>query len=200
MITNTEAKFKSPIGVENLLLAAALPGGIEAMEAQGQQELVLSDFLPTKGLKKELYEKLGFVIGEPIEGDEMFTQCKLPEGWTKQASDHAMWSYLYDEKGRRRAGIFYKAAFYDRSAYIALTRWCEIAQRYWKNPDEFLPDWDADYTHLSMCVKTADRQILFESKPYDKMDFVAEDLARTEVENQLIAAYPDHADPTAYWS
>jgi hypothetical protein len=36
-------------------------------------------------------------------------------------SDHAMWSYLVDELGRERVSIFYKAAFYDRSAHMSLT-------------------------------------------------------------------------------
>jgi len=31
-----------------------------------------------------------------------------------------MWSYLLDEHGRRRVAIFYKAAFYDRSAFMRL--------------------------------------------------------------------------------
>lgn len=31
-----------------------------------------------------------------------------------------MWSYLVDELGRRRGAIFYKAAFYDRDAFMRL--------------------------------------------------------------------------------
>ena len=44
----------------------------------------------------------------------------LPPGWSRQGSDHAMWAHLLDEHGRQRVGIFYKAAFYDRSAHMHL--------------------------------------------------------------------------------
>jgi hypothetical protein len=47
---------------------------------------------------------------------------KLPEGWHIKATDHSMWSNLVDDKGRNRASIFYKAAFYDREAFLSFNR------------------------------------------------------------------------------
>ena len=38
----------------------------------------------------------------------------------KVASDHSMWSKLEDENGVEIASIFYKAAFYDMSAFMRL--------------------------------------------------------------------------------
>jgi len=99
---------------------AATPGGIEKQEAQGQKDFVASESLPRKCPKQEL-EKLGFVFGETIDGvSGLFVQVKMPKGWKKQATDHSMWSELVDETGKVRASIFYKAAFYDRDAFLRL--------------------------------------------------------------------------------
>jgi hypothetical protein len=96
-------------------------GAIEASESAGQRQLVESDVLPTQisaELKKEL-ESAGVKFGDPVENDPLFTYVELPEGWKKQATDHAMWSNLVDDEGKVRAAIFYKAAFYDRRASVS---------------------------------------------------------------------------------
>ena len=66
------------------------------------------------------FEALGFTFGEPDAGDPMFRPATLPAGWQRKGSDHAMWSYIIDEHGRDRISIFYKAAFYDRDAFMSL--------------------------------------------------------------------------------
>lgn len=96
---------------------ASTPGGIEAQEAQGQKNFLASESIPIQCPKEEL-EKLGFVFGEPV--DDLFIKCKLPDGWKIEATDHSMWSTILDNKGKERASIFYKAAFYDRSAFLRL--------------------------------------------------------------------------------
>jgi hypothetical protein len=95
---------------------ASTPGGIEAQEAAGQAMLCASAQLPKKmlGCTRESLEALGFKFGADV--DELFVTCTLPAGWKKKATDHSMHSDLVDEQGRTRAGIFYKAAFYDRRA------------------------------------------------------------------------------------
>lgn len=100
---------------------------VEEMEAAGQSELVNSDRLPTKfndyDLKdpQKAYEALGFGFGEPDPGDPMFREATLPKGWSRQGSSHSMWSHIVDELGRKRVSIFYKAAWYDRDAFMSLT-------------------------------------------------------------------------------
>ena len=64
----------------------------------------------------EQYEKMGIIIID--EHDDLFWNVKLPEGWEIKATDHTMWNELRDNKGRKRAMFFYKAAFYDRDAFI----------------------------------------------------------------------------------
>jgi hypothetical protein len=108
-----------------MMLADAMAGGspgaaIVASEKAGQRQLVASAVMPAQMGNRAGYEALGFVFGEPVEGDSLFVHCTLPDGWTKQGSDHDMWSYVVDEHGRRRVAVFYKAAFYDRDAFARL--------------------------------------------------------------------------------
>ncbi|MEU8040937.1 hypothetical protein [Streptosporangium sp. NPDC049078] len=111
-----------------LLLADAMgPGGpsaaIERQEKQGQLELVSSAVIPAdlNGGSEDDLRALGFTLGDPVPGDKLFRYADLPARWKKEGSDHAMWSYIVDEQGRQRCSIFYKAAFYDRSAHISVT-------------------------------------------------------------------------------
>lgn len=103
-------------------LVASIPGGIEAQEKQGQTEFVANSTLPKRfnsGTKEEL-EQMGIIFGEDV--DDLFVEVQLPQGWKKEATEHSMWSNLLDEKGRKRASVFYKAAFYDRDAFISVYR------------------------------------------------------------------------------
>lgn len=109
----------SRTGVNPAWLRGGNPNAIEAQEARGQQELVESAQLPVnvRGDKSAL-EKAGVVFGEPCKSDPLFCFAQLPAGWSKRPTDHAMWSELVDGNGNVRATIFYKAAFYDRDAFM----------------------------------------------------------------------------------
>lgn len=102
-------------------LVASIPGGIEAQEAQGQKDFVESHSLPIDAPWDEL-NKMGVKQRkEVITGkDDLFVPCKLPKGWGVEPTDHPMWSELKDASGKVRASIFYKAAFYDRSAFLRI--------------------------------------------------------------------------------
>ena len=67
-----------------------------------------------------IMEAWGIVFLGPVPNDALFQYVTLPEGWHKQPTEHSMWSHLLDDKDRKRASIFYKAAFYDRSAQLHL--------------------------------------------------------------------------------
>jgi hypothetical protein len=96
---------------------------ILAQEAQGQREVVNSTLIPTDMHNPaEDFEALGFVLGEVKDDDPMWREATLPDGWAREGSSHSMWSYIIDERGFRRCAIFYKAAFYDRSAHIGIQR------------------------------------------------------------------------------
>lgn len=103
-------------------LMGGSPSSIEAQERRGRDQLVNSDVLPSKmepSARAEL-ERQGVLFSEPVDGDTLFVNVTLPAGWKKVATDHAMWSDLVDAWGKTVAVIFYKAAFYDRSAFLRL--------------------------------------------------------------------------------
>lgn len=119
--TGIENTTATAFGNPNLGMFMAFPRAIDASVRQGQAQLVSSMQLPTKMQDpREHFEALGFKFGKADKSDPLFCPATLPEGWTKRGSDHAMWSYIHDEKGRERVAIFYKAAFYDRDALMRL--------------------------------------------------------------------------------
>lgn len=122
-IRNTAADANDPIHAM-MMLADAMggPGYIERQEAQGQEQLVNSDRLPVKRGNEAQWLDLGFTFAAPDPADPLFCEATLPQGWSRQPTDHSMWSELVDGLGRTRASIFYKAAFYDRDAFMRLAR------------------------------------------------------------------------------
>lgn len=189
-------------------LTAMTPGGIEAQEAAGQRALVKNDeLLPLEvrdsyvGDKrvsgKTLFEKAGVVFHDEVV-DGIFQRVTLPAGWKKVATDHSMWSKLVDDKGRERASIFYKAAFYDRSAHIGLN--CRYGVR---------QDYDRDEAgEIVFQVRDGETSI-FESvlKPtFDRKTdegrrawYEAREQPQAEATRWLEAHYPNWQDPSAYW-
>lgn len=120
-IENTQA----PSSIHATTLLALATGEtsaiIEGQERAGQTQLVHSTQLPTDlHSAREDFEAVGFTFGDITPHDPMFMEATLPVGWKREGSDHAMWSYIVDEHDRRRVSIFYKAAFYDRSAFMSL--------------------------------------------------------------------------------
>ncbi len=106
--------------IDNFMVAT-VPGGIEAQEAQGQRDFVASATLPIEmlhGCTRRKLEEMGIKFGDHV--DALFVNVTLPNGWEVRPTDHSMWSELFDADGSVRARIFYKAAFYDRSAHIFL--------------------------------------------------------------------------------
>lgn len=96
--------------------------GCTADERHGQQQLLQSTTLPTKCYSKdEKFVALGFTLGEPLASDPLFREATLPTGWHREGSEHALWSYIVDERGIKRVAIFYKAAPWDRDAFMRLT-------------------------------------------------------------------------------
>jgi hypothetical protein len=122
---NTEAKVNAdPMGMFAQMVLGGTEKAILNQEAAGQRQLVASEQIPTdrRGITDEALVKLGFVLGEKSPRDDLFQDAKLPSGWSIKPTDHSMWSRVVDEKGRERFAIFYKAAYYDRSAHMNSVR------------------------------------------------------------------------------
>lgn len=176
----------------NALIAMA-PGGIEAQEAAGQRSFVESTTLPKDCPRKEL-EALGVVFG--ADADDLFVNATLPAGWKKQATDHSMWSNLLDEQGRKRGGIFYKAAFYDRRADMHLNRFLSIAREYQNasgNKTTGRPE------QVAIRVEDATGAILYDAGSVAYADYQANDQADAACRAWLEGHYPDWQSPLAYW-
>ncbi len=177
--------------IENFI-AAATPGGIEAQEKAGQSSLCarMDDRLPIQGTKdpanRAKFEKMGFKFADTPE-DDLFISASFPPGWTKRATSHSMWSHLCDDKGRVRAHIFFKAAFYDRAAHLNLV--C----RYSVNSYYGCTDNDLG----NIVVLDGDKVIKdFGKRP---KDYRAADLIRNKADAWLASEFPKYLDPTAYW-
>jgi hypothetical protein len=171
---------------------AMTPGGIEASEAAGQAMLVASEQLPKemRGATREQLEAIGFKFGADV--DDLFVTAHLPPGWKKVASDHSMHSDLVDDKGRVRAGIFYKAAFYDRRANIRFqSRYAE--NHYGECPDK--PELEQvqaeDAGHVIHVFGTYAKG----REGWDECDRLAQ-IARAWLDEK----FPQWRDPLAYWS
>lgn len=186
-------------------LMGRLGGGyIEAQEAQGQRDLVASTQLPVDGTRgqEDVWAAIGVQLLPEQEGD-IFRGAVLPAGWEKRATDHSMLSELVDAQGRKRAAIFYKAAFYDRSAHVRLE--CRFGAR----EDYDAPDGIARWLVTDACNPgTPAWQVEF-TVPSEKQDFPAYGKAFCALEREhgsrggarawLDEHYPDHQDPAAYW-
>lgn len=176
-------------------LIAATPGGIERQEKAGQEALLASDRMPAEMRPgREAFEKVGFRWGAII--DDLFVSATLPAGWVRRGSDHAMWSYIDDDKGRERVRIFYKAAFYDRSASASLSGRISTQMLYGdsafdkdtglaKDEQAAIALFDGKEVYRTPAVKSGDYRV---SRPLDE-----------QVLAWLAANYPDWTDPTAYW-
>ncbi|WP_280420869.1 hypothetical protein [Nocardia carnea] len=115
-ITNTA---QIPDSVHLQVLAG--PAGSDygpAMEKAGQCELAAAATLPVAGDWGRL-SQMGFRRGPVVEGDDLFVEAKLPDGWRSVPVDgDQYWTRILDTRGLVRAWMFYKAAFYDRDAFI----------------------------------------------------------------------------------
>lgn len=172
---------------------------IEDMEARGQQELTSqTSKLPTEGSKDPAWAKMGVLFGKPVAGDPVFTEVQLPYGWKLKPTDHSMWNNLLDEQGRVRAKMFYKAAFYDRSAHIRLET------RYHVDRENKIAD-DYDSAQRYVAKDSADGTVLFateylERDPKYSPEWSAKEQAlRKEAEAWLDTNRPDWKDAAAYW-
>lgn len=194
-ITNTTKQVKEN---PELALAEAMIVGtsnmIENQELRGQAELVRSEVLPTEGIEtvREIIESNGGTVGETVGGDEMFTSVKLPDGWEKRRTDHSMWSRLHDSKGRERAAMFYKAASYDRSAYISACRRFEI--------DLYGHDVKGE---VRVSINDACGEVSFSTEIVkvgtDEKEWDVRDRLEVEAKAYLDEHFPEWASPVAYW-
>lgn len=171
--------------------------GIEdSMEWKEKNEIMIKNNIE---YTKQQYEKMGIIIVE--EYDDLFWNVELPEGWKIKATDHTMWNNLFDDKGRQRANFFYKAAFYDRDAFINFDTRFQVSVDHVADPSSDYDIWkNSDYQGT---VKDG-KEIIFSTEcvpvtgSYDKDDKIKNKL-RKQLEKYMKENYPDYEDIHAYW-
>lgn len=195
--------------VDNFLTAIT-PGGIEAQEAEGQIKFLESESLPVDGLKLHLYgdqlKALGFVFGKPFDNG-MFIETRLPPGWSKRATSSSYWTDLLDQHGRVRAGIFYKAAFYDRSSHIDLRpavisemKLVEVSLKGRELKETY--QYERGEAYLYSVAMLADKEVFRTEERLitNKREcWEMQDVLRGEIRKFISENYPNWEDPFAYW-
>lgn len=182
------------------LVTGDVGGAIMNQEKRGQGDLVHSDTLPVRCPREEL-EALGFVFGDMA--DELFIRVTMPEGWKKEPTDHSMWSRLVDPQGRQRGSIFYKAAFYDRDAFMHLD--CRFG--YTIQPVggyDAYETWEQRNAAPDEVVVKDCGDIVWRSEPQeqpaDRKDAYDQDRQlRAQGKAWLDEHYPDWESPLSYW-
>lgn len=142
---------------------------------------------------------MGIVIND--EYDDLFWNVTLPDGWEIKATNHDMWNELYDDKGRIRATIFYKAAFYDRDAFINFKTRYSIQVTHIGDPKDYEVWVKSD---LQGTVKDGET-IIFSTEcipstgDYFKDDKIIKSLG-VELAKYMKDHYPEYKDIHAYWN
>jgi hypothetical protein len=175
--------------------AHPLAAAITQQEAAGQATMTEGALLPQEicnGARADL-EAMGIRFGAPE--DDLFVRVQLPAGWRIQGTSHAMHSHLLDEQGRKRAGLFYKAAFYDRKADLTLTRRFSIASH---EPctSQGVPHPEGPARQV---VVLKDDQPIHVVGHYDRLDWKGESTLRQAAEAWLSTHWPKWANVNAYW-
>lgn len=169
------------------------PAAIENQEREGQKQLVNSDVLPSGSEKGaiEVLTKAGVKFGPLVPDDSLFQFVELPNGWKKVPTAHDMWSHLLDEKGRKRASIFYKAAFYDRRAGLNIERRYSFAFDYQKKESEGICL--ANVYDCGVVIYTTE-PVKVVGKSWESAE-----LTEKSAKTWLDANFPDWENPSAYW-
>lgn len=192
---NTEQEAKD--NPSHMIAMAAIMGeplSIQHQEAQGQASLINSETLPIEmeSSDKATLEKAGVKFGKKVVGDNLFQYVQLPAGWKKVPTNHSMWSKLVDDKGRERASIFYKAAFYDREAHLSTSRRYNINYDYDRMEKE-----NVIVNNITDCGKIIHTT---EPKPIGtRPRWTVKDEAHALGVLWLDTNFPDWRDSSAYW-
>jgi hypothetical protein len=206
-VRNTRDTTESLLFLADALGSHNPSDAILRQEADGQRSLVNSDTLPTdigkydrNGESRAALEAFGVVFGEMVEGDPLFQYVTLPDGWKKVSTDHSMWSNLVDEQGRIRAQIFYKAAFYDRSASLSVCRRFSAGLDYTDATQE-----ERDHSQFRAIVTDGGETVIYRSEPIGERrrkgdrEYAGHDEAQRIAQAWLAEHYPDWESLTAYW-
>lgn len=145
---------------------------------------MFGDFLPEKG----------------SDGQPLFVACTYPPGWTLVPTDHSMWSEVKDDKGRVRASVFFKAAFYDCHSHTFGLEKRYSVTAFYRHPDgrESIGVKDTGTGELLYAALTYASTPARSSIPREERN-QADDRAEKEAVAWRAEHFPNWEDPLAYW-
>jgi len=173
------------------------PDKILQQEADGQRSFIESDTLPSRMSCSDLdvnaiLQAAGVKFCGIVKDDPIFQYVELPQGWKKVATEESRWSKLLDDKDRDRASIFYKAAFYDRSAYLTLSF------RF-----RFRPDYDQQDKGIAVARVVDCGKVVYTTElialPGGSERYSLINQVNQMAIDWLNQNYPDWQNPGAYW-
>jgi hypothetical protein len=144
---------------------------------------------------KEILEKAGVKFAGIVPGKPLFQYVELPGGWKIVDTERPMWRFLLDEKGRKRAEIYFKAALADVGTHF------RVVPRFSASCDRSLLEEKGIATGV---VYDGGKEI-YRTAPIEQDMSVADaygslsDMAETEAEIWLMEHYPEWQDYSAYW-
>lgn len=166
-------------------------GAADTVNKRHQAKAANSTTLPKPGDVEAAWVKLGVEFGDSV--DDLFVSATLPDGWTKQPTDHPMHTAIIDADGNRRGSYFYKGAFWDRDAFLSAPVCRFSLERGWGADER--NDGLGKPTFTLNAVDARTNEIL--------MVFTADKPADLEVQARAAAwldeTRPEWRDPGAYW-
>ena len=184
-------------------IVASTPGGIETQEAAGASAMKANSRLPKDGVleHREKLEKIGLIVGEEI--DEVLVAVMLPEGWDLKGNNphDARHMGLLDDRGRQRAYVFIKTAFYDYTGYVSWNSAITVEDRRTDSEKDIYDEpEDAEVTIAVSVVK--DGNVLHQTESVTTVrakHYEATQSLRAAAQEWLDENFPNHSDPFAYW-
>lgn len=181
-------------------------GAIELQERLGAGDVRHTDRFPIerRGITDDQLTAIGFALGAKI--DDLFQSVQLPPGWKKDATGHDLWTYVVDAKGRKRFSIFYKAAFYDRSAFANGERRFRVCRDYdtekkTKKNTVIVMDGDIELHRIVGELKENKYEYGDEAGRQQWLTWSREgDTLEAQARAWLTAKYPKWEDWTAHWN
>ena len=142
----------------------------------------------------QILKQYGIKFNGIVEGDEMFENVELPEGWSVVETDKPEWFSLDDNEGHSRATIHYSSSDWRRYAWLRVSRRFDIVPDY---------DYEDENPEVRVCV-TDYRDTVFTTMAYSydtsssEQYEAAKDAARQEALGWLEENYPQWENYLAY--
>jgi hypothetical protein len=142
----------------------------------------------------QILKQCGVKFNGLVEGDEIFENVELPDGWSVVESDNPEWFSLDDDNGNSRAVIYYSTSYYKRYA------WLRVSRRFAVVPDYAFEDENPEarvcVTDYGVTVFTT-MAYSYDSSSREQYE-VAKESAQKEASTWLEENYPHWKNHLAY--